>query len=80
MSERMVPYVVRQGDYLLKLAQRYGFDAEEVWSHPRNEDLRKLRKDHHILAPGDIVYLPVKANEWLPIPSICASMALTAPP
>jgi hypothetical protein len=24
-------YFLRQGDYLLMLAQRYGFDANEVW-------------------------------------------------
>jgi hypothetical protein len=27
MSKRMVPYVVRPGDYLIKLAHRLGFDV-----------------------------------------------------
>jgi hypothetical protein len=32
MSGDMQPYVVRQGDYLVKLAWVHGFDAEEVWA------------------------------------------------
>lgn len=63
----MRPYVVRQGDYLTKLAFVHGFDVDEVWGDPKNDEIRGLRKDHHILAPGDVVYLPVKEKEGLPI-------------
>jgi hypothetical protein len=41
MSKRMVPYVVRPGDYLLKLAHRHGFDVDTVWNDPGNDDLRQ---------------------------------------
>ena len=67
MSQDMRPYVVRQGDYLVKLAFVHGFDAEEVWNDPKNEEIRGRRADHNILAPGDIIYLPVKEKEALPI-------------
>ena len=67
MSEDMRPYVVRQGDYFVKLAFVHGFDADEVWSDAKNDEIRGRRADHHILAPGDIVYLPVKKKEGLPI-------------
>lgn len=67
MSGDMRPYVVRQGDYLAKLAFMHGFDAEEVWNDAKNDEIRGQRVDHNILAPGDIVYFPVKAKEGLPI-------------
>lgn len=50
------PYVVRQGDYLRKLAFTYGFDEEKVWSDPKNEDLAKKRKDPNELLAGDILH------------------------
>lgn len=67
MSGEMVPYVVRQGDYLVRLGWIHGFDPEEVWNDPKNEELKKLRGDHNILAPGDVVYIPAKQKEGLPI-------------
>ncbi|MFO0758590.1 MAG: type VI secretion system tip protein TssI/VgrG [Byssovorax sp.] len=56
----MMPYVVRQGDYLTKLAFVHGFDAEEVWNNPRNEELRAQRSNHDMLAPADVMYIPIK--------------------
>ena len=35
----MKPYVVKQGDYLNKLAHRLCFDAEKVWNDPANAEL-----------------------------------------
>jgi hypothetical protein len=61
MAESNSPqtYVVRQGEYLEQIAYKLGFDAEAVWAHEKNEDLRKSRKDHHhILCAGDILYIP----------------------
>lgn len=54
----MRPYVVRQGDYLMLLAVRMGFDADTVWNDAKNSDLRAARPNHNILAPGDILYVP----------------------
>jgi hypothetical protein len=54
----MQPYVIRQGDYLTRLAHERGLDAEQVWSHPRNEALRGRRAHMDILSPGDVIYFP----------------------
>lgn len=67
MTKRMLPYVVRPGDYLIKLAHRGGFDVDTVWNDPRNEDLRQLRDDHNMLAAGDVIHLPPPKPRSLPI-------------
>jgi len=59
------PYIVRQGDHLAQLAYVHGFDATEVWNHERNAELRELGRKPELLAPGDILYLPVKPKEGL---------------
>jgi hypothetical protein len=60
MSGDFQPYVVKQGDYLAKLAFLHGFDAEAVWNDAKNEDLRTRRRDPDVLFPGDIIYIPVR--------------------
>lgn len=55
---RMRPYVVRQGDYLMKLAHMMGFDAEVVWNQPANRDLRERRTNPEVLHPGDVICVP----------------------
>jgi hypothetical protein len=67
MAAAKTPYIVRQGDYLAKLAFVKGFDADEVWNDPANEELKKRRGDADILAPGDILYVPDKQAEEAPI-------------
>jgi hypothetical protein len=56
MSTR--PYVIRQGDYLTRLARRLGFDADAVWNHDDNRALRERRPNREILQPGDILHVP----------------------
>lgn len=63
----MVPYVVRQGDYLPKIAARMGFDANSVWNTSANADLRFQRKDWHMLCPGDVLYVPPPTTKWMPV-------------
>jgi hypothetical protein len=53
----MIPYVIEQGDYLARLAFRFGFDADDVWNDAKNAEL-KARRDPNILAPGDVLYIP----------------------
>jgi len=50
------PYVVRQGDYLQKLAFAHGFDEDTVWNDPKNAELSKKRKDPTELVPGDVLH------------------------
>jgi N-acetylmuramoyl-L-alanine amidase len=47
-------YVVKQGDYLAKIARANGFsDYRAIWDHPRNAELKAERQDPNILFPGD---------------------------
>jgi len=63
---KMKPYVIRQGDYLTRLSHRLGFAAEEVWSHPRNAELKAQRKDGDMLKAGDILFVPDAPHKRLP--------------
>lgn len=54
----MKPYVIRQGDYLLKVAHLRGFDADTAWNHPKNAELKALRSDPSMLKPGDVLFVP----------------------
>ena len=63
----MQPYIIQQGDYLTKLASRRGFDEDKVWNDPKNEALRKTRKDPNQLVTGDVLYVPERKPVWTPI-------------
>jgi N-acetylmuramoyl-L-alanine amidase len=52
-------HVVRQGECLLTIAERHGFeDHLELHNHPQNADLKRARPDPMILKPGDCVFIP----------------------
>lgn len=51
-------HVVRQGEHLAQLAQRYGFEPEDVWQDEENSRLRSQRDNQQVLNPGDIVIFP----------------------
>lgn len=59
----MRPYVIRQGDDVPRLARRFGFDADAVWNHPNNADLRERRSSPRVLAPGDVLFIPSPEEE-----------------
>jgi len=54
----MKAYVVRAGDYLTRIAFRAGMKVADIWDHPKNADLKKLRKSPDILHPGDLLFIP----------------------
>ncbi len=54
----MRTYVVRQGDYLSRIAHALGVDARVIWDHPRNAALRAARPNPEILHPGDVLHVP----------------------
>jgi len=58
----MQPYIICQGDYLLKLAHQFGFDPDVVWNDDENAQLRQLRPNPNILFAGDILYIPDEAG------------------
>lgn len=52
-------HVVKDGDCLSSLADRYGFrDWRTIYDDPANADLRALRPNPNLLAPGDVVMIP----------------------
>lgn len=55
----MPSHVVAQGECLGSIAARYGFkDAQSLYEHADNGELRELRPDPHLLLPGDVVKVP----------------------
>jgi hypothetical protein len=59
----MEPYVIRKGDFLLKLAYTFDFDANTVWNDATNAGLRQIRSDPNILLPGDVLYIPDQVDK-----------------
>jgi len=54
-------HTVKQGEYLSKIALKYGFaNYLTIWDHPENAQLKKKRKNPNILFPGDRLYIPEK--------------------
>ncbi|MFO0554641.1 MAG: peptidoglycan-binding protein [Polyangiaceae bacterium] len=67
MAETTVPYVVRAGDYLAKVAHLFGFDADTVWNLPENEELRTKRPNPNVLYPGDVLRIPKREGEGVAV-------------
>ena len=52
-------HVVKQGEHLTGIAVVHGFgDYRVLWNFPENAELKKKRKDPHILFAGDVVAIP----------------------
>lgn len=50
------------------IAARYGYpQSSDIYEHPKNEKLRKLRPDPSQLACGDVVTIPDRQKEKFPI-------------
>ena len=54
---------VKQGECLSSVAARYGFNWDNIWNHPGNAALKRLRQDPNILMPGDLVHIPDKKEK-----------------
>jgi len=51
-------YVVGDAECLNSIAKNTGYFWQTLWNHPKNATLKKTRKDHNILMPGDRVHIP----------------------
>lgn len=52
-------YTVKSGDWVSKIATRFGFaDWKTVWNDAQNADLRDLRGDPNVIYAGDQIYIP----------------------
>lgn len=63
----LMPHVVRQGDYLQRIAHRFGFDPESIWTHAKNAALKEAREHGDQLLPGDMLWVPRAAPEPQPV-------------
>lgn len=61
----MKPYVIKQGDYLLKLSHTLGFNHDKVWNDGKNAKLKEERKNPNMLQAGDIVFIPDEPKKKL---------------
>jgi N-acetylmuramoyl-L-alanine amidase len=54
-------HTVKEGEYLVKIAQDYGFDDyRAIWDHPQNAELKLQRKSANAIYPGDKLFIPDK--------------------
>lgn len=57
-------HVVKQGEYLAKIAKIYGFSNwRAIYDHPDNAEFRKKRSNPNIIYPGDKVVIPDKISK-----------------
>jgi hypothetical protein len=52
-------HTVVQGEDVISVAQLYRVRPEDIWDDPRNEALKKDRKDPNVLYPGDVLAIPI---------------------
>ena len=63
-------HTVKQGEHLSHIAALYGFsDYKAIWDFGDNAELRKKRKDPHVLAPGDVVTIPAPRQKTVTKPA-----------
>ncbi len=55
-------YVVHKGDCISSVAYRFGFFPDTLWNHPRNAELKRLRRDPNVLLAGDVIHVPDLRN------------------
>lgn len=56
-------HTVQDGEGLQSLAHLQRINPLRIWDHPKNQALFQLRKNPHILHPGDELYLPEGIRE-----------------
>ena len=80
MAGKKRPYVIRAGDYLTAIAYACGVTPETIWNDPANDALRKKRQNYDVLAPGDVLQVPIIQRKWLPIKVGSVNTFVATPP
>jgi Putative peptidoglycan binding domain/LysM domain len=58
---------IESGDSVSGLAKRYGFLPQTLWDAPENGELRSRREDMNTLMPGDVLVIPDKRVDPIPL-------------
>jgi len=61
-------YSAKVDDCMSSIASQFGFFWETLWFHPKNGDLRKLRKNPNVLLEDDQVWIPQKQIKQVEAP------------
>ncbi len=56
------PYIVRQGDYVAKIAAQLGCSEDEIWSQEKNKELQESGRTKGVLNPGDVLFVPTNTT------------------
>lgn len=51
-------HVVRQGECIMSIADRFGVSVDKIWNAPANAELKQKRTNPAALLPGDVVHVP----------------------
>jgi N-acetylmuramoyl-L-alanine amidase len=63
-------HIVKQGEYLAKIAAQYGFSNwKPIWEHPDNAALKTKRKSPNVLLPGDSIVIPEVEAQRFTVPT-----------
>jgi len=54
----MLIHVTRPGECFATIARDHGVGRDELYRHPDNAELRKMRPNPNVLHPGDRVVIP----------------------
>lgn len=66
----MPQHTVQQGEWLAKIAARYGFaDVRKVYDHADNAEFRRKRPDPNVIYPGDQLAIPERERKDVDAPN-----------
>jgi hypothetical protein len=63
----MRPYIVRQGDYVRKIAAQIGCDEDNIWNDEKNKGLKDSGRTPELLCPGDVLFVPDAPTAPVPL-------------
>jgi len=60
---QMADYVIKQGDTLSEIAEKYNMTSRQLYEHSNNEAFRVKRPDPNRIYPGDVLWVPDKEQD-----------------